>query len=295
MSRRYLLAALTLMFMVVGVGDLASESVTLTTYYPAPSGVYTQMITTGQTWLARDGGGVSVGTTNTPSSGTGMAVMGGSLAVGTITQKNELDVAGGAALGAYGGSSVAPGNGLIVSGSVGIGTAGPGYKLEVNGSGGANIDTYVHGRIMTGDGSNSGGVWLDSAQNMFIGQNGATAAGIYVSGAAGGWALNVQESNGYVGILNNGVYTPAAPLDVNGGIVSRQTACSAVHFTDGAVVCGGSYATLISGFYSEWVAMGTPDHATGTAEGGFPTGSGGFTGSEMTALCCPFPGGAAVF
>ena len=31
--------------------ELASESVTLTTYYPAPSGVYTTMITTNNTYL----------------------------------------------------------------------------------------------------------------------------------------------------------------------------------------------------------------------------------------------------
>ncbi len=49
----------------VFAGDLGSESVTLTTYYPAPSGVYTQMITTGNTYLARDGASkVGVGTTN---------------------------------------------------------------------------------------------------------------------------------------------------------------------------------------------------------------------------------------
>ena len=43
--------------------ELSSESVTLTTYYPAPSGVYTQMVTTGNTYLARDGGKVAIGTT----------------------------------------------------------------------------------------------------------------------------------------------------------------------------------------------------------------------------------------
>ncbi len=45
--------------MIAGVAtEVASESVTLTTYYPAPSGVYTQMITTSNTYLARDGGSV---------------------------------------------------------------------------------------------------------------------------------------------------------------------------------------------------------------------------------------------
>ncbi len=44
--------------------ELGSENVTLTTYYPAPSGVYTQMITTGNTWLARENGNVVIGTNN---------------------------------------------------------------------------------------------------------------------------------------------------------------------------------------------------------------------------------------
>lgn len=43
--------------------ELATETITLATYYPAPSGIYTQMITTGNTFLARDGGGVGIGTT----------------------------------------------------------------------------------------------------------------------------------------------------------------------------------------------------------------------------------------
>ena len=42
--------------------ELGSESVTLTTYYPAPSGVYAQMITTAGTTLSRDvATGVTIG------------------------------------------------------------------------------------------------------------------------------------------------------------------------------------------------------------------------------------------
>lgn len=54
---------LALVLLLASAGDLASESVSLTTYYPAPSGVYSQLITTGNTYLARDGGAVGVGTT----------------------------------------------------------------------------------------------------------------------------------------------------------------------------------------------------------------------------------------
>jgi hypothetical protein len=46
--------------------EISSESLTLSTYYPAPLGVYAQLITTGvgpsNTLLARDGGNVGVGT-----------------------------------------------------------------------------------------------------------------------------------------------------------------------------------------------------------------------------------------
>lgn len=53
-SRRLLTAAGTLAIMFCAVPELESESVTLSTYYPAPSGVYTNMITTGNTYLARE-------------------------------------------------------------------------------------------------------------------------------------------------------------------------------------------------------------------------------------------------
>ncbi len=62
-SRRFLSAAGALAIMLCAVPELDSESVTLSTYYPAPSGVYTNMITTGNTYLARDGGSVGIGST----------------------------------------------------------------------------------------------------------------------------------------------------------------------------------------------------------------------------------------
>ncbi len=53
------MAAGCLGLMVVSVSP---ESITLDTYYPAPTGIYTNMITTQQTILARDGGSVGIGT-----------------------------------------------------------------------------------------------------------------------------------------------------------------------------------------------------------------------------------------
>lgn len=65
-SRRFITVAAAAAMMLCAVPELDSESVTLSTYYPAPSGVYTNMITTGNTYLARDGGTgtrVGIGTT----------------------------------------------------------------------------------------------------------------------------------------------------------------------------------------------------------------------------------------
>jgi hypothetical protein len=66
-SRRMIASAGAAAMMLCAVPELNSESVTLSTYYPAPSGVYTNMITTGNTYLARDGAAatkVGIGTTS---------------------------------------------------------------------------------------------------------------------------------------------------------------------------------------------------------------------------------------
>ncbi|MDP3540857.1 MAG: hypothetical protein Q8T11_00155 [Elusimicrobiota bacterium] len=78
-SRRFITAAGAFAIMLCAVPELDSESVTLSTYYPAPSGVYTNMITTNNTFLARDGGALAVGTV-TPVGGSKVTVAGGSIA-----------------------------------------------------------------------------------------------------------------------------------------------------------------------------------------------------------------------
>lgn len=77
-----------------GVRDLWSENVTMTTYYPAPSGIYVQMITTGNTFLSRDGGHVDVGTTAPLPPSAKMAVMGGRVGIGTTGPLATLHVNG---------------------------------------------------------------------------------------------------------------------------------------------------------------------------------------------------------
>ena len=58
---RWGLAALCLGLMAM---EVSPESITLDTYYPAPTGIYTNMVTTNNTTLARDGGNVGIGTSS---------------------------------------------------------------------------------------------------------------------------------------------------------------------------------------------------------------------------------------
>jgi len=55
------LFTLVFFFIVWRPGFIASETLTLTTYYPAPYGGYANLLTTNQTLLARDSGMVGIG------------------------------------------------------------------------------------------------------------------------------------------------------------------------------------------------------------------------------------------
>ncbi len=60
LTRERLTALLAFLFLTWHPGFLGSETLTLTTYYPAPYGGYVSLLTTNQTLLARDGGRVGV-------------------------------------------------------------------------------------------------------------------------------------------------------------------------------------------------------------------------------------------
>lgn len=60
-SRRQALLAIVAFFIAWHPGFIGSETLTLTTYYPAPYGGYVNLLTTGQTLLARNAGNLGVG------------------------------------------------------------------------------------------------------------------------------------------------------------------------------------------------------------------------------------------
>lgn len=112
-------APIVAVMLLAAVGELNSESVTLSTYYPAPSGVYTNMITTGNTFLARD-----------PLAGPAESRVG----IGTTAPGAKLAVSGNMTVGSAYDTFVAPASGLIVSGWMGVGMSTPTAGLDVRGN-----------------------------------------------------------------------------------------------------------------------------------------------------------------
>lgn len=132
MARR----SLTGILVCVLARDLATENITQTTYYPAPSGVYSQMITTADTYLARDAGSrVGIGTTNPSASlevSDAIRYAGG---IGDLSQINGNPSAGSNGnyplLLAVNGAEQAR---IGETGNAGLGTSNPATKLEMDGS-----------------------------------------------------------------------------------------------------------------------------------------------------------------
>ena len=122
----------------------------------------------------------------------GTSVFSGKVGIQTGSPKSAFDVSGGMAIGSYAGNNVAPSNGLIVSGNVGIGINNPSYLLEAKGR--VRLDSTF---------SDTAGIWLSDPYNQnraFVGlQDNTVNSKVGFYSEASGWGL-VLDNSGSVGI-----------------------------------------------------------------------------------------------
>ena len=233
-----------------------AEDVTLTTYYPSPRGVYAQLrigvgtpaATTADLYVLKpiDDGNFAFRVDDAPNPDTTPFV-------------------------------------IDQNGTVGIGTTAPGNKLQVAGAGGVSIDLRVNGRIQTGDAVNNGGLWLDGANTMFVGQN-EPNVGFWTSGV--GWgAFQIDKASGNVGI---GTTVPGKKLDVQGGSLRVSGLLGTVNLDPDA-----GYPPGWGGGLHTWDVYAEGSVAAGPS-GGPPAavmnsaGDAAFTGSiSATSFSCP--------
>jgi hypothetical protein len=135
---------LATLFVLIG-GLALSEQLTLTTSYPVPSGIYNQLVTTGNS------GSVSADTTLNRNAGNTILVPStnpsGRVGIGTTT----------------------PGGGANALLTIqGLPRTDP-----PSGPVGTQVDLVINGRMMTGDSLDYGGVWVNgTTRTQFVGQGG---------------------------------------------------------------------------------------------------------------------------
>lgn len=234
-------AGLMALLFLFGSSTVAiAEDITLTTYYPAPRGVYEEIRTTNNTYLASVAGALVVGTSLDPRGTTNgrLIVAGpgqppdgtGNCPAGTAWYDENNS-------GTIDGTECHP-TGLYVDSSfnVGIGTTSPLDKLHVIASGGFTVPENPDGTSTTGNvplvaqsDSTAIGI-LNGAGREAFALNIDFPAGVASTPASrgiptfydkfdGGWHSSISLKNGNVGI---GTTTPGYRLDVADRMRVRQ-------------------------------------------------------------------------
>ncbi|MBI4376301.1 MAG: hypothetical protein HY549_07605, partial [Elusimicrobia bacterium] len=233
----------------LAVAQLGSENITLSTYYPAPSGIYTRIITTGDTILARDGGRVGIGTAS-PSAKlevAGTAHITGQLRIeGGSPGAGKTLVSDATGLGSW---QDPPGAGSIPRGVVAFTAVGP-FSFTVP-PGVTRLLVEVYG---AGGGGGSGG----------------NAAG---AGGAGGVAvglLTVSEGQ----VINGAIGA--------GGVAGNTGATGGTSFF-GTLSATGGLGGRAGGGYSGLGAPGGIGSGGAIIQKGGPGGRGGYAGHGFSA------------
>ncbi len=206
-------------FVLTLVAPIATESITLSTYYPAPAGAYNNMVTIGNTWLARD---------PLPSGGQSFVEIGSNAAVGGNTKL------------------------AVMNGNVGIGTTSPPELLSVEGAGtwngvmvqaasnGENVQLFDDGNGHLESGSPGQPLWINGDQN----------APTYIDSGGGGTVINQGGGNVSIGPAIAPSGDGNSYLHVNGQNCQAEGQ-GADNQSCAALGCSNCYATWAPGLYVE--------------------------------------------
>lgn len=277
--------------MLVGAGELASESVTLTTYYPAPSGVYSQMITTDSTWLARDANAVIIGSAGA-AAGQKLDIFSNMGGGGNAAIRATYPAGGGLLNTEF--SALAHRNGVWQALYASQGAAS--YAAYMNGTSVLNGATTVNGTLTVNGAAITGQYALTPSYAAWAGYGtGSGGAAIYNDGGPTYYKLMIVGNNSAGGsreigmwdnVTINGNETTSGKIDNSGGIISRHYAgCVFTTYGAGTVNCAaGKYATLTSGVMSKYqIINDTTDGGSVYTWQNNPNG---------VMLCCNCPGGS---
>lgn len=265
--------------LLASVPELASESVTLTTYYPAPSGVYTQMITTGNTFLARDtstnASQVTIGGTAT-STGQQLDVYSYKGSANNAAIRAKYAPGG---LGAMEFAAVAHRSGVWTGLYANQGAGS--YAAFMNGSTLLNGNTLEQGTLTVNSGPIAGNYGLmPTYQSWAAYGTGSGGAAVYNDG--GGYRTLMLVGNN----SNNGSTRNVSVWDafnVNGSeyasssiVTGAGGSCYFSGYNAGPnvqICAGGYFVTLVGGYMSKYTVINSGPEPAGEA------------------LCCPCPQG----
>jgi hypothetical protein len=258
--------------------EISSESLTLSTYYPPPSGAYTQLVGTSNAYIARDAGYVGAGTptpdslagskfTIDPSAGGyGTAFTIQNTAAQAVMAINPFGTGGWVMFDGSNGwnATIYEGGTVATAGKVGIaGAPVAPYALTVNGS------EQVTGYMTAAAYEPPYAGWATLGPGPSGGNTGDGGAAIYNDGAA-------YQALMVVGNNSNGSGRQVAvwdELNVNGTLVMNPGVgnivvpindCGFVAYGAGINGCGGNqYATLTSGVDTKYMMIQDSEDPSG--------------------------------